>query len=287
MASTPDGRGYWLVASDGGIFSFGDARFHGSLGRAHLTQPIVGMASTADGRGYWLVAGDAGVFAFGNARYYRSLGRQSLAQPVVGMASTSDGRGYWLLSSNGHVNAFGHSKAFGSMTRGDIPAVSIAPSGVGGYITAFADGTVWRFDPGRRPAVALRLRVPSVYVAAAIQKAVSARAIAVALAQAGKPYSFGGNGPYSFDCSGLTKFAYAAAGVALPRTAAEQFAAVPHVPLAQAEPGDLLFFYAGVDHVGIYLGDGLMVDAPHAGAPVRIEAFEPGFGPVMGVGRPA
>ena len=59
-----DRRGYWLVASDGGIFSFGDARFYGSTGGIKLNQPIVGMAATPSGRGYWLVASDGGMFAF-------------------------------------------------------------------------------------------------------------------------------------------------------------------------------------------------------------------------------
>ena len=63
MAATPDGKGYWLVAKDGGIFEFGDANFYGSTGNTHLNQPIVGMAGTADGGGYWLVAADGGVFA--------------------------------------------------------------------------------------------------------------------------------------------------------------------------------------------------------------------------------
>ena len=68
MAATPDGGGYWLVASDGGIFTFGDARFFGSMGCTPLNQPIVGMAATPDGGGYWLVASDGGIFAFGDAR---------------------------------------------------------------------------------------------------------------------------------------------------------------------------------------------------------------------------
>ena len=60
MAATADGGGYWLVASDGGIFAFGDAQFYGSTGSIHLNKPIVGMAATADGGGYWLVASDGG-----------------------------------------------------------------------------------------------------------------------------------------------------------------------------------------------------------------------------------
>jgi hypothetical protein len=74
MASAPGGGGYWLVASDGGIFSFGDARFHGSTGSLRLNKPVVGMASAPGGGGYWLVASDGGIFSFGNAGYYGSRG---------------------------------------------------------------------------------------------------------------------------------------------------------------------------------------------------------------------
>ena len=71
MAPTPDGGGYWLVASDGGIFSYGDAGFFGSTGSIHLNKPIVGMAPTPDGGGYWLVASDGGIFSFGDAHVLR------------------------------------------------------------------------------------------------------------------------------------------------------------------------------------------------------------------------
>jgi len=80
---------YWLVAGDGGVFSFGDARFYGSEGGSHLNSPVVGMATTPDGGGYWLVAGDGGVFSFGDARFYGSEGGSHLNSPVVGMATTA------------------------------------------------------------------------------------------------------------------------------------------------------------------------------------------------------
>ena len=75
IAATPDGKGYWLVASDGGVFSFGDAAFYGSTGGLTLNKPIVGIAATPDGKGYWLVASDGGVFSFGDAAFYGSTGR--------------------------------------------------------------------------------------------------------------------------------------------------------------------------------------------------------------------
>ncbi len=71
MAATPDGRGYWLAAADGGVFAFGDAGFYGAVRALHA--PIVGMAATPDGRGYWLAAADGGVFAFGDAGFYGAV----------------------------------------------------------------------------------------------------------------------------------------------------------------------------------------------------------------------
>jgi len=87
IAATPDGRGYWLVASDGGIFAFGDATFQGSMGGTHLVAPVIGMAATPDGKGYWMAAADGGVFAFGTAPFQGSMGGMSLTAPVVGIAS--------------------------------------------------------------------------------------------------------------------------------------------------------------------------------------------------------
>ena len=114
MASTPDGFGYWLVASDGGIFAFGDAQFYGSMGGTHLNQPVVGMAATPDGKGYWLVAADGGIFSFGDAGFFGSTGSIQLNKPVVGMTSTPDGNGYWFVASDGGIFAYGDAGFFGS-----------------------------------------------------------------------------------------------------------------------------------------------------------------------------
>lgn len=100
--------------------------------------------------------------------------------------------------------------------------------------------------------------------------------IAAALGQVGKPYVWGATGPDSFDCSGLVQWAYRQAGVLMPRTAAEQFLTGTHIPLSAAAPGDLLFWTYDpndptfVDHVAIYLGNGMMVVAPHTGLNVEV-----------------
>lgn len=89
VAEQGNGSGYWLVASDGGVFTFGTAQFYGSMGGKHLNSPITGIVATADGHGYWLVAKDGGVFTFGDATFDGSMGASTLAAPVVGMTSSS------------------------------------------------------------------------------------------------------------------------------------------------------------------------------------------------------
>ena len=125
VSGTADNAGYWLVASDGGIFAFGDAGYFGSTGAIHLNQPIVGMASTADGRGYWLVASDGGIFGFGGAAFQGSTGAIHLNQPIVGMASTADGRGYWLVASDGGIFAFGDAPFCGSTANTGVASPTV------------------------------------------------------------------------------------------------------------------------------------------------------------------
>jgi peptidoglycan DL-endopeptidase CwlO len=98
-------------------------------------------------------------------------------------------------------------------------------------------------------------------------------ALAWAYAQLGKPYHYGGAGPRSFDCSGLTMRAFAAAGVSLPHSAAAQQHAGRRVPLSQLQPGDLVFWGSPAYHVGIYVGGGRIIDAPHTGTDVQIQAL--------------
>ena len=87
MDTTPDGRGYWLAASDGGIFAFGDAGFYGSTGGSRINAPITGIQASPTGEGYWLVGQDGGIFAFGDAQYYGSAGNLDLQSPAVAITS--------------------------------------------------------------------------------------------------------------------------------------------------------------------------------------------------------
>ena len=147
-AATPSGNGYWEVASDGGIFSFGDAAFHGSMGGTPLNQPIVGMAATPSGNGYWEVASDGGIFSFGDAAFHGSMGGTPLNQPIVGMAATPSGNGYWEVASDGGIFSFGDAAFHGSMggTPLNQPIVGMAatPSG-NGYWEVASDGGIFSF----------------------------------------------------------------------------------------------------------------------------------------------
>jgi hypothetical protein len=139
---------YWLVASDGGIFSFGGAPFYGSTGGMALNKPIVGMAPTPGGGGYWLVASDGGVFSYGNAKFYGSTGSITLNKPIVGMASTPDGKGYWLVASDGGIFSYGDAHFFGSTGAITLnkPVVGMAatPSGNGYWLVA-SDGGIFAY----------------------------------------------------------------------------------------------------------------------------------------------
>jgi peptidoglycan DL-endopeptidase CwlO len=100
--------------------------------------------------------------------------------------------------------------------------------------------------------------------------AIATKAVAFAEAQIGKPYEYGAAGPASFDCSGLTMKAWSAAGIALSHYTGAQWREGQHVSRAQLQPGDLVFFGTDVHHVGIYIGSGKMIEAPHTGAKVRV-----------------
>jgi subtilase family serine protease len=140
--------GYWMVASDGGIFAFGDAGFAGSAADLPLGAPVVSMSPTTDGRGYWLASSNGGIYSYGDAGFSGSLGGLSLNRPVVGMAATPDGGGYWLVASDGGIFAFGDAGFHGSTgaLRLNKPVVGMSADLTGtGYWLVASDGGIFAF----------------------------------------------------------------------------------------------------------------------------------------------
>jgi hypothetical protein len=157
---SPQPRGYWLVGTDGGIFSFGAAAFHGSMGGIPLQRPVVGITPTASRSGYWLVASDGGIFSFGDSAFYGSIPGlglhpagsrlpNSLNAPIVGMVPSSTGHGYFMIASDGGVFAFGDARFAGSCPGiGGCAgtAVAVMPDHSGnGYWLVTAAGAVYAF----------------------------------------------------------------------------------------------------------------------------------------------
>jgi len=114
VTSQPSGGvgGYWMLGNDGGVFSFGDARFFGSMGGVRLNAPMVGMAGTPDGGGYWTVAADGGVFSLGDAPYEGSLPGVGLRAQAVSVLPTRAGLGYLIVTADGQVVDFGDAPQF-------------------------------------------------------------------------------------------------------------------------------------------------------------------------------
>ena len=153
-------HGYWLVGSDGGVFSFGSTQFYGSTASLHLQRPVVGMSPTSDRGGYWMVASDGGVFAFGDAGFVGSIPGlglhpassglpNSLNAPIVGMVPSHDGGGYFMVAADGGVFAFGDAHFAGSCPGiGGCAgsAVAVMPDASGnGYWLVTNTGHVYTF----------------------------------------------------------------------------------------------------------------------------------------------
>jgi myo-inositol-hexaphosphate 3-phosphohydrolase len=159
----PGGEGYWMAATDGRVFAFGDAVHHGQAA-SPPPFPVAGMAATANGGGYWLVTARGTVLRFGNAGDHGDLTGIAINRPIVGMASTPTGGGYWLVASDGGVFAFGDAGFFGSMggTPLNKPVVGMAgaPDGDGYWLVA-SDGGVFAFNvPFRGSTGSIRLNQP-------------------------------------------------------------------------------------------------------------------------------
>ncbi|MET0419971.1 MAG: endonuclease/exonuclease/phosphatase family protein [Actinoplanes sp.] len=149
LTSTSSGEGYWLVDTNGDVFTYGDARYHGTLRDAGVNvKDVVGLVRTPDSGGYWIAGRDGGVYAFGNATFHGSMGGKPLNAPVVGMAATKDGGGYWLVAEDGGVFAFGNANFYGSMAgkalNGHIDGMSVRATAQGYWLNG-CDGGVFAF----------------------------------------------------------------------------------------------------------------------------------------------
>src|SRR2546423_1586182 len=127
-AAAASPSGCWMVASDGGIFAFGDAKFDGSTGAIKPNRPISGMAPTPTGAGYWLTADDGGIFSFGDAAFFGAAPSRPAAgtRTVAAMVPSPTGAGYWQAASSGELLAFGDAPALGSVSHLTRPIVGLA-----------------------------------------------------------------------------------------------------------------------------------------------------------------
>ena len=239
----------------------------GIIPDSSLPVPNGGVATDEDHNGTASVYDPADAIA-GAAKYLIAHGfAQSPSAAIFAYNHAT-----WYVTA---VLNFASSYAAGGFTVSQVnPAPVVVPSSAGGCVGTVLDA----------------LTAPNMAVATAIK---------FAQAQIGKPYLFGGTGPDSFDCSGLVMMAYRAAGINIPRTAAEQFHFGPSVAASAVSPGDLVFF-AGADgtaadpgHVGLVIGKNTMIEAYATGFPLRISTFglptSPGGerrGQVVGFTRP-
>ena len=148
MAAHGSTPGYWVALKDGGVLSFGNAPYFGSMGGAAMNAPIVGMAATTTGKGYWLLASDGGIFSFGDAKFHGSTGGWKLNSPVIAITPTPTGGGYWLVAADGGIFSFGDARFFGSTggSKLNAPVLGMAATRTGGGYWLFArDGGIFSY----------------------------------------------------------------------------------------------------------------------------------------------
>ncbi len=151
IAASAGGSGYWLATGNGGVFSFGHAKFHGAA-PAQVNGHIAAIVATSDRGGYWLASSDGAVFRFGDAKFHGSASGEHLNDPIVAMAATPDGRGYWLADADGAVFHYGDAKPYGSPFGAHLGSPIVAMAGTpdgGGYWLADADGAVFHYGDAK------------------------------------------------------------------------------------------------------------------------------------------
>jgi hypothetical protein len=212
VPSSRSARGYWFLCNDGGVFSFGKARFFGSLPSVGVRTPSVALTPTRTGNGYWVLSSDGGVFSFGDAKFHGSMGGRRLNAPIIRMARTASGKGYYLLAADGGVFSFGDAKFHGSTgamrLRSPVISMAVRPQG-NGYWLLGGDGGVFSFGKAK-----VRGSVPGTGLCAA------AGAVQIRATLTGNGYWLlgGDGGVFSF---GDAKFFGAQPGLSGPRRAVD------------------------------------------------------------------
>ncbi len=303
LTASPDGQGYWIATADGGVMSFGDAKFFGSNAGTRQGAAAVGLvvpvstptaqipsqylvldhqaAATCPGMPWAVLSGIGAVESdFGQSNL---PGVHSGANFAGAAGPMQEGIGG---AAGGTFFAYSHPV---SQDMAPTPGGATPPSP---YNPADAIYTAARYlctngagQPATLNQSILAYNHSSSYATEVMTLAafyeghgVSGNAVQLAMTQLGTPYVWGGTTPKGgFDCSGLVQWVYGRLGVALPRTTQAQWAALPHLPAnAPLTPGTLLYFGppTGPTHMGLYIGNGLMIDAPHTGAVVRIEPYK-------------
>lgn len=169
--TTASDGGYWLATKDGGVFTRGDGRFHGSAVGLPLQAPIIDLEPTSDGGGYWLLGADGGVFTFGDAHFAGSANPAGSPVPFVAIERTASERGYWLARADGAVFPFGDAETtLGAAStirnrQADIVDMAATPDRTGIWLAA-ADGGVFAFNaPFHGSAATIALNEPVVSLA--------------------------------------------------------------------------------------------------------------------------
>ncbi|MHB1930563.1 MAG: C40 family peptidase [Acidimicrobiales bacterium] len=281
LVATSDGQGYWVFTTAGAVLAYGDATVEPPVGTTPpAASPAVALVPTVDDKGYWVVRADGTVAAHGDATALPGAPKGYHFQTVVDAARTPTGAGLWLLTAGGQVFASGGARSFGGVGSAQLgqPLQAIVPTSDGaGYWLVAHDGDI-------HPSGDAAGQAPPVLAFVHTDLTAGDRAVDWAMAQLGKPYKWGGAGPKSFDCSGLTMSAwYSGAGVAIPRIAADQYGAGQRLPVADLLAGDLVFWASKpsepstIYHVAMYVGGGHIVQAPYTGQVVSVD-WEGGSG---------
>jgi hypothetical protein len=158
------GSGYWVVTSNGSVYSFGDAAYHGGMAGKHLNAPITGSESTASGNGYWELGRDGGIFSFGDAAFHGSTGAIHLNKPVNGMERTAGGNGYWLVADDGGIFSFGDAHFYGSTGAIHLnkPVIGMERTASGhGYWLVASDGGIFSYGDAKFYGSTGALHLPS------------------------------------------------------------------------------------------------------------------------------